>query len=534
MPTGLIRRGARYSIRRRIPLDVLHHYPPPKKEITRALGTADPKTARKLLPLKWAALDREFDALRVSTASNPRPAIVAPPPRAKAAPKVKDRWETMTREEFDYRQEAEAFFREQDAQEEGEREEREELERKILRFVDGPAEGLTPQQLAIRDLMRDRAYYREVAEEQAANARSELKRAQAALEAQALPATDVNPAVAERLASDAATSLDTIVDKWAVERKVSAKGVDTHRAVARWFVERVGQLPIEKITKRDVLTFKDKMVAEGTTTANVKVKITRLKTLLNYAVANDFIPVNPAKDVIVIIPEGEKAKRKPFDLPSLTAIFSSPIYSHDERPTDGRGEAAYWLPLLALYTGARLEEMGQLRPSDVREETYPDADDKEQAAWFIHVVEDEEDDLKLKNAGSERVIPIHPVLEEQGFIRFVQTAKDVGQARLFPALRPDKYGRLTAKWGEWFGAYKRTVVGITDRRMVFHSFRHTFKDKGRGRMSEGVQRQIMGHSSADVADKYGSGFERWQLVEEMRQYRVAGLKLPPPPPAFRK
>ena len=55
MPTGLIRRGARYSIRRRIPLDVLHHYPPPKKEITRALGTADPKIARKLLPLKWAA-----------------------------------------------------------------------------------------------------------------------------------------------------------------------------------------------------------------------------------------------------------------------------------------------------------------------------------------------------------------------------------------------------------------------------------------------------------------------------------------------
>lgn len=532
MPTGLIRRGARYSIRRRVPLDLVQHYGG-RAEVTQALGTADPKIARKLLPLKWAALDREFDALRVSIASNPAPATLPPPRKAKVAAKVKDRWETMTREEFDNQQEAEAFSRDQDAQEEDERDEREELERKILRFVDGPPEGLTPEQFAIRDLMRDRAYFRDVAEEQAAIARSELKRAQAALEAQAAPPAEAKPTVGLPPAADVATSLDAIVDKWAFERKVSAKGVDTHRAVARWFVERVGELPVEKITKRDVLTFKDKMVAEGATTANVKVKITRLKTLLNYAVGNDYIPVNPAKDVIVIVPEGEKIKRKPFDLSSLTAIFSSPVYSQDERPTEGRGEAAYWLPLLALYTGARLEEMGQLRPSDVREETYPDADDKEQKAWFIRVVEDEEDGLKLKNAGSERVIPVHPVLEDKGFIRFVQAAKDAGQARLFPALRPNKYGRLTAKWGEWFGTYKRTV-GITDRRMVFHSFRHTFKDKGRGRMSEGVQRQIMGHSSADVADQYGSGFELWQLVEEMRQYRVAGLKLPPPPPAFRE
>jgi hypothetical protein len=62
MPTGLQRReGGRYSIRRRVPLDLVQHYGG-KGEITKALGTADPKIARKLLPLKWAALEREFDA----------------------------------------------------------------------------------------------------------------------------------------------------------------------------------------------------------------------------------------------------------------------------------------------------------------------------------------------------------------------------------------------------------------------------------------------------------------------------------------
>jgi integrase len=524
MPTGLTRRGARYSIRRRIPLDLVQHFNG-KTEIIQALGTADPKVARKLLPLKWVALDREFEAIRAKVAGAPD--AVASPLKPQKSPSLRKQTppEAMSEAEWNYQVEADEFNRQQDAREEFERDGREELERKILAYVDGPAEGLSPEQLAVRDLMRDRAEFRQIAEARADLANSELKQAKTAPK----PEGEPKPT----LTTGTATTLDTVVDRWAAERKVGAKGVDTHRAVARWFVERLGELPVEKITKKDVLSFKDKMLAEGTSAANVKVKLTRLQTLLNYAASNDIIPKNPAKDFIFVVPEAEKIKRRPFDLPSLTAIFGSPVYSQGARPTGGRGEAAYWLPLLALFTGARLEELGQLRPTDVRQEAYPDADDNEQKAWFIHVTKDEEDDLKLKNAGSERIIPVHPALEQQGFIRFVLAARDAGQARLFPALRPNKYGRLTAKWGEWFGDYKRTVVGITDRRLVFHSFRHTFKDNARGRIGEGVQRQIMGHSSADVADAYGSGHPLWQLVDEMRQYRVPGFKMPPPPAAFR-
>lgn len=62
--------------------------------------------------------------------------------------------------------------------------------------------------------------------------------------------------------------------------------------------------------------------------------------------------------------------------------------------------------------------------------------------------------------------------------------------------------------------------------MVFHSFRHTFKDYARlAGIQEGVQRQIMGHSSGDVADNYGSGFPLHQLVEGMRHFKVPGLTI---------
>ncbi len=151
-------------------------------------------------------------------------------------------------------------------------------------------------------------------------------------------------------------------------------------------------------------------------------------------------------------------------------------------------------------------------------------------AWVIHVTEDADDGLKIKTAGSERLVPVHPELEALGFIRFVEAAQKAGQARIFPALKPNKYGRLTAKWGEWFSLYKRDVCGVTDGRMVFHSFRHTFKDNARNSgMIEGVQRQIMGHSGKDVADDYGSGYGLHQVVEGMKAYRVPGFTLPPPP-----
>jgi integrase len=435
MPTGLIRRGARYSIRRRVPLDLIARYG--KAEIVQALGTADPKLARKLLPLRWAELDREFDAAR--------------------------------------------SLAEQEAKGE-------------------PARS-------------------------AANMSNTPKRALPLSDADA-PQTAGIPKASR---PGGLTSLDAVVDKWAVERKVSEKGVDAHRAVARVFREGVGELALERITKRDVLAFKDKLLEAGNGHANVKVKLTRLRTLLNYAYDNDLIATRPAAGVNVIDPDADKNKRKPFDRAALAAIFSSPIYGKAERPTQGRGEAAYWLPLLALYTGARMEELGQLRPSDIREETYLDGEDAERSAWVIRITEDAEDGLKIKNAGSERLVPVHADLETLGFIRFVQAAQVARQARVFPALKPNKYGRLTAKWGEWFSLYKRETCGVTDRRMVFHSFRHTFKDNARhSGLLEGVQRQIMGHSGKGVADDYGEGYSLHQLVQGMKAYRVPGFKLPAP------
>ncbi|WP_159713344.1 site-specific integrase [Sphingomonas sp. AX6] len=317
-----------------------------------------------------------------------------------------------------------------------------------------------------------------------------------------------------------------ILDRWATERGVVPKGKDTHRSVAEWFYARTERKPVERITRQDVLAFKDKLLAEGQSVANTNMKLSRLRTLLGWAYQNDLAPANVAEGISVKVADSGKGKRLPFALDELQAIFASPVYANGDRPKGGKGEAAYWLPLLGLFTGARLEEIGQLRVSDVQRRNYPDKDGKMLAGWFLHITEstDERGQAnRIKNAASERLVPLHPELERLGFIAYVEALKDQ-QGRVFPDLVPNIYGRLTAKWGEWFGPYMRKVCGITDKRKVFHSFRHTFKDYSRrARMPEGVQRQIMGHAGKDVADDYGSGYDLHGLAEAMATYRVPGL-----------
>ena len=295
-----------------------------------------------------------------------------------------------------------------------------------------------------------------------------------------------------------ATPLEpTLVSKWAKERAVSAKGVDKHPSVCRWFVERGGPTSVEAIKRSHVLAFKDRLIEEGVAAVSVNAKLSCLRTMLGFAVENGYLDSNPATGVRVQDKDKDQRKRKEFSLAALQAIFSSPVYSEGARPTQGRGEAAYWIPLIALFTGARLEEIAQLRPKDIRLETYADGDGDQQSAWVIEI--SASDETSIKNASSERLVPVHPELERIGLISFTQAAQALDRSRLFDGLRPDKYGRLGSKWGEWWSRYRREICGVTDRRMVFHSFRHTFKQHARHvGVVEGVQRQIMGHRPAPV------------------------------------
>jgi integrase len=120
----------------------------------------------------------------------------------------------------------------------------------------------------------------------------------------------------------------------------------------------------------------------------------------------------------------------------------------------------YWLPLLELYTGARIEELCSLYLEDFKVE------------HGVNVISiNGNHDKKLKSNAAERLIPIHPELEHLGLLKHVKKLRTRKEERLFPELSRGRDG-CSQTPSRWFGKFKLRL-GITSQFKVFHSFRHT-------------------------------------------------------------
>ena len=330
--------------------------------------------------------------------------------------------------------------------------------------------------------------------------------------------------VSIKKAQPAGTSLIAVARKWALERKPAPRTVSRTYNIVEEFRRHTGCSIIEQATREHVLKFKDALLEAGQTPGNINVKIPMLGVVFNYACDNAIIKANPASRVRIDDKRRASEKRLNFDDTQLKIIFSGSVYSAGHRPKAGGGEAAYWIPLLALFTGGRLNELGQLRPEDVYEESYVDGLSKEHKAWVIRITADATNGLNVKTESSIRRVPVHPKLLELGFIEFV--SKSRGRSCIFHEVKRDKEGKITNTWGKWFiNQYMRKECGIqTDRRWVFHSFRHTFKHLARlAGIPKEINDAITGHTSGDVADNYGGlSYPLAPLIEGMRSYRVSG------------
>jgi integrase len=223
----------------------------------------------------------------------------------------------------------------------------------------------------------------------------------------------------------------------------------------------------------------------------------------NGLVAEDAPWSNPFEEMRL---EEEQSQREPFDARDLQTIFDAPLFTERKLPVGAKGDAGIWLPLLALFAGARQAEYAGLRVSDVRE----DEDTNVPLMWFIR---DTKAGRRLKTQQSERVVPVHPQLVSLGFLKYVAARRKEGeQAWLFPTVAPNQKGSLRA-WSKWWSRHLRKHVGIKDRNKVYHSFRHGFQDALRqATPDEELRDALAGRSSGkSVSRTYGAKgmLRRW-------------------------
>lgn len=310
---------------------------------------------------------------------------------------------------------------------------------------------------------------------------------------------------------------------------IAAKGMKKHTAddyknQLERFIDLQGNIPVNAVTRRMVLDFalvmekyparfpdawRGKKVQEIVDLASKRPDLRRmapqtindrvigaLKSYFGWCLKRrQLIDQNPAAGVALDVPKSAEKPRKPYKLEHLRLIFSQPVFTSGFRPKRGAGEAMYWLPLIALYSGARIEEIGQLRVKDLR---------LEDGIWVFDFVADG-DETSLKTVSSERMVPIHRDLIERGLLKERDRQIAAGETRLFPALQKNREGKYTAMFSKWWGLWSRQI-GITDKRLVFHSFRHTAKDKFRAsNIPVDIQDALLGHAGLTVGSRYGDG-----------------------------
>ena len=218
--------------------------------------------------------------------------------------------------------------------------------------------------------------------------------------------------------------------------------VEYERAI-RLFTELHGDLPVSQIRKSHVRQFREALQAvprrrtgkllnatlpelaewgrahasaEKTAAGTVNKLLGGVQAVAVWAEKNGMVPDDAMWSdpfTRMRLTEGEAVRGgAPFELEELQTIFSTPVFTEGERPEGGQGEAAFWLPLLALFTGGRLQELTALRASDVAHNVII-------GAKVFAIVKDRKVGKRLKTERSERAIPLHPQLIEFGFLDYV-------------------------------------------------------------------------------------------------------------------
>lgn len=286
-------------------------------------------------------------------------------------------------------------------------------------------------------------------------------------------------------------TFDDLFERWKRSDNHAPATLTRWRSILKRFKAFVGHDDPRRVTEADAVRWKDDLLAAGLQRIDMSF-IAAMRRLYGYSVANAAttgIYENPFANVRADQKAVAGTKRKAFTAEEVALIL-----------TAARKETApylRWIPWLQAASGARVAEIAQLWGSMI---TVEDG---------VHCIQitPAPDGGRLKNAGSERTIPIHPTIIKDGFLDFV---KERGSGPLFyggtnakPSVRKSDEQKHPSKGvSNRLAAWVRGL-GITDpRKAPNHSWRRWVKReltrKGSDRLADAVQ----GHGPRSEGDKY--------------------------------
>lgn len=288
-----------------------------------------------------------------------------------------------------------------------------------------------------------------------------------------------------------ALTFDALLSRWKKEGPKSASALVSFEAHVAAFKAHLGHDDAKRVTKADVLAWKDGLIDKGLSAKSINGSyLASIRTLYRLAKRNDLISADPTEGIRVPYKRKAGEGRLPYEDEEVAALLA---FADAETTPYLR-----WIPWLTALTGARVGEIAQLWGSRVKTIN---------GIPSIRIAP-AEDGGTLKNAGSERDVPLHPEIIKRGFLGFV---KGRGTGPLFyggesatPRPRKSEAAHHASK-----GAANRVAAwvrakGFEDpRKAPNHAFRHWFKTKCADLdIPDSVADAIQGHSDQSAAAGY--------------------------------
>lgn len=326
---------------------------------------------------------------------------------------------------------------------------------------------------------------------------------------------DTPPApIADTIKAITPKTLRDVFDRWTVsgEKARSSDSIQAMDRALRQFESQHPDVALTSITTDLGDQYRAWLLGNCGTPKTARDRLNYLKTLLKYAThvlqwtdRHPWFGLN--------IKAKTTNKRRPWQDSELVALFNAPVFTSYALPTTKQAgrDAAYWVPLLGLFTGARPGELCRLRVEDVGT-----------VEGFACIsVTDEGEGQRVKTDAGRRVIPVHSELLRLGFLDYVAAMKAEGNALLWPHLktRPEREGDYFTRWFREL----RQAVGLTDSLPDFYCFRHSVRPlMRRAGIAPATMDKVTGHetrgSTGDMV------YDHW-LLNEIRD-AVEAIKYP--------